>query len=150
MPGSDKLQAAIDRTAVAMAARKAGAAHLHNQENRSEDRQQDENPDDFCRHGLSDPQIRPEKFGRQPDPVRFRIEQELGTDAGRLELADHLLVLVHAGLLEAEYFLHGDGFAFHAGDLVQAGDLAAAIAEPRYLNSSEEHTSELPSLMRNS
>ena len=71
--------------------------------------------------------VGPEQVGRQADAVRQDVVEEARPDAGRLEAALDLSVGVDAGLTEAEDLLHRDDVAFHAGELGQAEQLAAAV-----------------------
>src|SRR5690606_26785987 len=64
---------------------------------------------------------------RQVDPEGAQPIAELGAYPAGLEAALHEAVLPQAGLPEGEDLLRRDHFAFHAGDLLDAGDLAPTV-----------------------
>ena len=52
-------------------------------------------------------------------------------NSGGHEVAQHFAGLANAAFPEHENVLHGDDFAFHAGDFGNVDDLAVAVAQTR-------------------
>src|SRR4051794_29811153 len=70
-----------------------------------------------------------EQVHRQLDPAVLDPFGAARADAVAHETADRVAVAVDPALLEAEQVVHRDLFAFHAGDLADAGHLAAAAGQ---------------------
>src|SRR5512139_2054198 len=80
---------------------------------------------------------------RHVDAGEFQLVGELGPDARRLEMSEHLALVGEARLAEHEDVLHGDDVLLHADDLAHRDHAARAVGETRDLDDHVERGADL-------
>ena len=81
--------------------------------------------------------------GRQFDPIRREVLEELWAGPRCGEMSDDIAGSVGSLLYEAKYLMHSDHFALHAVDLIDADQSAPAIGKPLQLHDDGNRRSNL-------
>ena len=81
--------------------------------------------------------------GRQLDPIRRELLEELRAGPRCGEMSDDIAGSVGSFLYEAKYLMHSDHFALHAVDLIDADQSASAIGKPLQLHDDGNRRSDL-------
>src|SRR4051794_28056001 len=68
-----------------------------------------------------------EEVSRQLYSVRFKLSKKIGPDSCRVEAAVHIAGVVGRIPHKPEDLVHLDDFAFHPGDLADAGQSSFAV-----------------------
>src|SRR5262249_25128485 len=87
---------------------------------------------------LSQHPVRAEQIRRDMNAAPLELGHEFRPDSGGAELADDAAIGLRRASCKSEDLLHSDDVAFHAGDLLEADQAAAAIAHALQLQDNVE------------